>query len=195
MPTSPTRRMVKQLRRADEAAVEATAPYRDTPVVEAVSTFSEISDQPQMRMLSLALVGAGLAMGNERLARAGSRMLLAHEVATLAKNLVKDRVDRHRPRSAGSAREKEPRKGKSNAKEVTSFPSGHSSGATAAALAFAREYPEARGAALALAGLVALVQVPRRAHYLTDVLAGVAIGIAAEALANKASATVFEEDD
>ena len=36
----------------------------------------------------------------------------------------------------------------------------------------------------ATAGVVAASQVPRRAHYPTDVVAGVAIGLAAEALTN-----------
>ena len=182
-----SRRIVKQLRRADEAAAGMAAPYRGTPVVKAASVFSEISDQPQMRLLSAALIGAGLLSGKKRLAQAGARMLAAHEVATLAKDLVKNRVDRHRPRSAARARQKEPRPGSSHRKEVTSFPSGHSAGATAAALAFSREYPLARPVTLALAGVAALAQVPRRAHYLTDVIAGVAVGVAAEALSNAIS--------
>src|SRR3954452_25340641 len=72
-------------------------------------------------------------MGSDRLVRAGARMLLAHEAATLVKNVFKTNIDRTRPRSASSRKDKKARKGNSSAKEQSSFPSGHSAGAIAAA--------------------------------------------------------------
>ena len=71
--------------------------------------------------------------------------------------------------------------GRKRSKEETSFPSGHSAGAIAVARAFAREYPEYRAPALGAAGLIALAQIPRCAHYPSDVGAGLAVGVAAEA--------------
>ena len=108
-------------------------------------------------------------------------MAAAHLIATAAKNFVKHRVDRTRPRSARGRDGHKPQLGRSEAKEETSFPSGHSAGALAVALAFAREYPDYRGPALAGAGMIALGQIPRCAHYPTDVAAGLALGWAAEA--------------
>jgi membrane-associated phospholipid phosphatase len=54
----------------------------------------------------------------------------------------------------------------------------------AAARAFAREYPEYGAAALAAGAAVAASQIPRCAHYPTDVLAGAAVGLASEAAVN-----------
>src|SRR5688500_17843412 len=126
-----------------DARIEARMkPISDSPAVEALGTLSEIGDQFQMRILCGSLIAAGLATSNKRLWSAGARMLVAHEIATLLKDAIKRRVDRTRPRSAESQEDRKVSPGKSTAKAETSFPSGHSAGATAAAFAFAGEYPE-----------------------------------------------------
>ena len=169
---------------ADAAAAGALAPYEDHPWLEPIA---DLGDQPQLRALSVALVAAGLAAGRStgygpRLARAGLRMLVAHQLATMAKNFVKRRIDRTRPRSLHlPGKDHRIAPGTTDEKEETSFPSGHAAGAAAAASAFAREFPEHRRAAAAAGGALALVQVPRCAHYPTDIAAGLAIGLAAEA--------------
>ncbi len=170
----------------DAAAHRAVRPHRRHKAVEALSWYSEIGDQPQLRALGGGLLALGLVRGDGRMARAGARMLLAHELATAAKNFVKHRIDRSRPRSASGREEQKPTPGRSSDKEETSFPSGHSAGAVAAARAFAREFPEHQGAALAAAGAAALAQIPRCAHYPTDVGAGIALGAAAEAIVDLA---------
>ena len=168
---------------ADEAAAEAALPYRGSPAMEALGRFASLGDQPPLRTLCAAVIAAGVAGGNTRLARAGVRMLVAHTLATLAKDYVKERVDRTRPRSKSeNGKDHVPRPGRNTSKEETSFPSGHSAGAAAVALAFARDYPEYSVPAYAAAGALALAQVPRCAHYPTDVGAGLAIGLAAEAI-------------
>lgn len=171
----------KALMKADKAAVEAAAPYRRTLPVRILSRASELGDQPQLLALSGGVLALGLVRGDKRLAGAGARMIAAHMLATAAKNFVKHRIDRTRPRSANGRDGHRMKPGRSEAKEETSFPSGHSAGAIAVARAFARDYPEARAAAFGAAGLIALAQIPRFAHYPTDVGAGVAIGLAAEA--------------
>ena len=166
---------------ADAAVVDAVEPIRKTAPVRLLSTLSEIGDQPQIRALSGALFATGLIRGDRRLMRAGVRMLASHELATALKNFVKHRVDRTRPRSrdeAADAHKMQP--GKHHSKEETSFPSGHSAGAASAARAFARELPDHAGAAYAIGAGVALAQIPRCAHYPTDVGAGLVIGIASE---------------
>ena len=108
-------------------------------------------------------------------------MIIAHEGATLTKDLVKTNIDRTRPRSATSRKEKKPRKGNHTAKEKNSFPSGHTAGSIAASRALAREFPEYGAVAMGAAAVIAASQVVRCAHYPTDVAAGVVIGLAAEA--------------
>ena len=170
----------------DARTRDAAAPLRQTPAVKALSWLSEIGDQPQMRTVSAGLLFVGLARADRRMASAGARMFFAHELATAAKNFVKKRVDRSRPRSADGREDQKPSPGRSQEKEDTSFPSGHSAGAAAVARALTREYPERSVPALAAAGAVALAQIPRCAHYPTDVGAGIAIGLAAEAVVDAA---------
>lgn len=167
--------------RVDSAATEELVDYRDSLPVQALSKVAKLGDQPQMRALSLSMVALGLLMGNKRVSRAGIRMLAAHEFATAAKDFVKRRIDRTRPRSASQRRQSKARLGKSTAKRETSFPSGHSAGSMAVARAFGREFPDHQAMAVTAAGIVSVAQVPKQAHYPTDVAAGVAIGLASEA--------------
>ena len=169
----------ERLLEADAKTVEAAQPYQDNALLERLA---DLGDQPAMRVLCAATVAAGILSRDRRFVRAGFRMLAAHTLATWTKNFVKHRVDRTRPRSAG-----DPRKdhrlapGRSKAKEETSFPSGHAAGAAAVARAFAREVPEWAAPACGIGGVLALAQIPRCAHYPTDVGAGIAIGLASEA--------------
>lgn len=167
----------------DAAAAQAAKRHQGSPLVAVLEHVADLGDQPPMRILCGAVIGVGLLGGDRRLARTGLAMLAAHSLATFVKNQVKERVDRTRPRSADKdGKDSRPRFGDDNSKEETSFPSGHSAGAAAVARAFARAYPEHAGKAYTAAGILALAQIPRCAHYPTDVGAGVAIGIAAEAV-------------
>jgi undecaprenyl-diphosphatase len=170
----------------DRAAQETFEPYVEAPPVRALDWFSKLGDQPELRLIAGAMIVGGVFAANDRLVRAGARMIIAHETATLAKDFAKTEIDRTRPRSAEDRGDRKLKKGKHTAKEKTSFPSGHSAGAIAAARAFSREFPEFGPAALAGAGAVAASQVPRCAHYPTDVAAGVAIGLLSEALVDAA---------
>ena len=181
------RRQAAKVEKIDAAVADAAKPWAGTRAVKAVSLLSEVGDQPQMRTLCAAVIAAGLAGGDRRLAKAGARMLAAHTLATFAKNFIKRRIDRTRPRSKdrkGGDHRIAP--GRSEAKEETSFPSGHAAGAAAVARAFVRDYPEHAAAAYAAAGAVALAQIPRSAHYPTDIGAGIALGAAAETLIDAA---------
>jgi membrane-associated phospholipid phosphatase len=180
---------------ADAAVADAVKPYAGSAAVKAVSLLSEVGDQPQMRILCGAVIAAGLAGGDRRLTRAGLRMLAAHTIATAAKNFIKRRIDRTRPRSKDRpGRDHRIAPGRSEAKEETSFPSGHSAGAAAVARAFVRDYPEHKAPAYAAAAAIALAQIPRSAHYPTDIAAGLALGAASEALVEAAFRLATPDD-
>ena len=168
----------------DDAAHRLCRPYAETLPMKALGIFSKLGDQPELRTLSVALLAAGTFAGSDRVVRAGARMMIAHEAATVVKGLLKTNVDRTRPRSAKRRRDAKPRKGNHKAKELSSFPSGHSAGAIAAARAFSREFPEYGPAAVGAALFIALLQVPRCAHYPTDVAAGLLIGLTSESVVN-----------
>ncbi|HEX4739397.1 MAG TPA: phosphatase PAP2 family protein [Allosphingosinicella sp.] len=178
--------------RADRKTAEAVLPYEESLPVRLLEHVADLGDQPPMRILCGAVIAIGLIGGDRRLAGAGLRMLAAHTLATLVKDAVKRRVDRTRPRSAAKpGKDAKPRPGDSEAKEETSFPSGHSAGAAAVARAFARSYPEHSAPAYAAAAVLALAQIPRCAHYPTDVGAGIAIGLAAEKAVDLAERVAF----
>lgn len=169
----------------DRQAQKTFKPFKSSPPVRALDLLSKLGDQPELRVIAGAMFLAGLLSANQRLTRAALRTIIAHETATALKNLIKVNVDRTRPRSADTHRERKVKKGKHTSKDKTSFPSGHSAGSIAAARAFSREYPEYRAVVLGGAGLIAASQVPRCAHYPTDVAAGLAIGLAVEALVGR----------
>lgn len=176
------KRVTESIEQADVAADRAVAPLASSRPVRIAAVLSEIGDQPQLRALCLATIGIGIVGRRPRLARAGVQMLLAHDLATELKNLGKRNIDRTRPRSRAGTDGHRITPGHNHAKEETSFPSGHSAGTFSVARAFGRHFPEHRGWALGAAGLIALIQIPRRAHYPSDIAAGTAIGLIAEAL-------------
>ena len=165
----------------DEASYEHLG-LEDERLLGALHMFSKLGDQPQLRLISGAVLAAGTFAGSDRLVRAGARMIIAHELATAAKDAIKTDIDRKRPRSADDRAERKPRKGDHQSKEMTSFPSGHTAGSIAVARAFSREFPEYGAAAIGGALLIAATLVPRRSHYPTDIAAGLAVGLAAEKL-------------
>ncbi len=177
------RNKTDRLTAAEAKATKAVAP-RSKRAAKIADAIGQLGDQPELRTISGLALAAGLLSSNRRLARAGVRMLLAHEIATLAKDVIKRRIDRTRPHSASSGSERSVKPGRHTAKTKTSFPSGHSAGAVAVARAFGREYPELQAPALAAAGVVAAMQVPRLYHFPTDVAAGILLGIGSEVVAN-----------
>lgn len=181
-----TKKIARKLLAADERAYRVLERHQQTWPVRALSSIGGLGDQGPLRVAAGVTSIVGLLSGDRRLIRAGFRMILAHELATALKNVVKHRVDRHRPKKARRREDRKLKKGERTAQAVTSFPSGHSAGSIATARAFSREFPEYSAPAIGAAATVAAAQVPKCSHYITDVVAGLAVGLAAETIVDRA---------
>lgn len=183
-PRSPS---VSAVERADLATAEQAAEWRHHPAIRILGTISQLADQPQLYTVSALTAAAGVVRGDARLARTGLRMVAAEWLATKAKSAIKHRVDRTRPHVPVDGGEYRMEPGESRDKALSSFPSGHTAGAVAVARVYASEYPEYAGAAWALAAFAGLIQIPRCAHFPSDIGAGAAIGLVAGSLVAKRS--------
>ena len=156
----------------------------DTPFVKATGELSEVADQPPLIALSAATIVAGAALRSPTVARTGARMLASHLLATGIKTLLKHSIDRTRPAAARKHGYKLEKGGK-HGPDLASFPSGHTAGAVAVARAVGREAPDWVTAANGTAIAIGAIQVPRGKHYVSDVVVGAIIGLAAEALVDR----------
>jgi undecaprenyl-diphosphatase len=127
-------------------------------------------------------VAAVLAVG--LLDRAGRRRALAVGLAclttVLVTHLLKDLVGRSRPfvvSPEGFWQWGGPKMGFTKGSRWGSFPSAHTTGAFALSAALSWCYPRGRALFMGLATITAAQRVMHTAHYLSDVLAGLAIGV------------------
>jgi membrane-associated phospholipid phosphatase len=139
-----------------------------------------------MFALGALALASGIAAGQPRLAEAGGRLLVSVALATAIKSAVKRVVGRTRPYVLADEGRYETQLMGPVEKDWNSFPSGHTADAVAAARAVARVFPEARPYAYGAAAAIAAIQIPRCAHYPSDVTAGALVGLAAEAVADRA---------
>lgn len=153
-------------------------------MVRAAGAASGVGDQAPLFTLFGLLTAYGLLTGNSRAATAGARAVASVLVATAAKSAIKRTISRTRPNVVMDEGRYAMVPLGPDEGPWHSFPSGHTAGSVAAARALARVYPEASGPAYLAAAAIALVQVPRGAHYPTDVVAGAALGWGAEAIAD-----------
>lgn len=174
--------VLRRLERADLALAKRMGKLHDHPVMKVAGEASEMADQPPLIALSLATLAGGVLLRRPTLAVAGARMLAAHAVATGIKAVVKRSVDRTRPFVLEDEGKYVVRKGHRRDTRYNSFPSGHTAGAVAVAQAIARTAPRAAWPARAWAAGIAAIQVPRGAHFPSDVAAGAAIGFAADGI-------------
>lgn len=178
--------VIDQLHAADVALSVEAGQMRDHQVIAAAGAVSEIADQPPAFTLAAIALGAGLLSRRPRLAEGGGRALAALWLATRTKSAIKSVVVRTRPYKLLEEGHYETGVNGPDSHPYNSFPSGHTADAFAAARAIGRVAPGARGPLLGLAALIGLVQVPRATHHLADVIAGAAVGIAAEAVVHHA---------
>jgi len=117
-------------------------------------------------------LGVGLALVAAGQPRLGLAALLANTGSHLVVQILKRAVARVRPCDASGTP-----LALVDLPDPHSFPSGHAAAATAVAATVALAHPMIAPVVLPLAGLVAYSRVALRVHHLSDVLAGVALGL------------------
>lgn len=187
--------VIEAVETADIAITDAIAPHRDLGLVKVLGLIGKAGDQPPLAILSGAVLLAGLIRRQPSVARAGVRMLAAHGLATAAKNVIKTHVDRSRPFLQVEEGRYERGPGQRRDKRYSSFPSGHTAGAVAVAEAVRRELPDLTVPARVAAAVIAVAQVPKCAHYPSDVGAGAVVGVLSEALVNALVRVAFESGE
>lgn len=162
--------------------LEPVLKLQDTVIVRALTPLCKLADETPLMVISGVTLTTGMLLRRADLARVGARMLAAHLVANAAKTVLKGSVDRLRPNAV--EHEPEIRRGSgTDDKAANAFPSGHTAGAVAVAQAVAHERRDYATPARSIAVLASVTQVPRGAHYLTDVLSGAVVGWVSERIA------------
>jgi membrane-associated phospholipid phosphatase len=178
------KRTAHKVGKAEHRATAAVRRLGDTAPVKALAPLAKLTDEPPLAALAAGTLALGVLLKKPLLVRSGARMLASHLLATGMKTVGKAGVDRVRPAAEGA-----PHVAKGHGtddKTRNAFPSGHTAGAVAVGQAVAHEVPGAATPARGLAALAGALQVPRGAHYVSDVLAGAAIGWLAERIAGAA---------
>ena len=173
--------------KADVAAGLKLARWRDRRWVQAAAKAGDLGDQEPLYALTGAVLAFGLLRRDRRIAEAGARMFAAVAAADAAKSFIKRSVTRTRPHVLIDEGEYDRDIGGADEKPRQSFPSGHAAGAAAVARALSRVYPQAGLAAGAGAAALGVTRVAKGAHYPLDVLAGALVGLACEAVLDRAA--------
>lgn len=126
-----------------------------------------------LMVVALILSGIGVWKGREKLKTVGARALIALVASAAAVTVIKHGVGRARPRLMDQGIL---HWGPSLQIGFDSFPSGHATSAFAMAAVLSFYYPAYRWIWYSTAVLVAFTRVYIGAHFVTDVLAGAALG-------------------
>ena len=118
-------------------------------------------------------IPAVLWLAGGHVAATGRTALVANALSHVAVQILKRTVARARPCDANGVL-----LAAIAIPDPFSFPSGHSAAATAVAVSIALAHPWLAPVALPLACAVCLSRVTLRVHHRTDVVAGVALGLA-----------------
>lgn len=164
---------------ADVRRTHRATRHDDGAGVRLAGRAAEFADQPPLIALSVTTIAVGAVLRQPVVLRSGVRMLASHLLATGVKTVLKSAIDRTRPARAVKEGHHLGKGDGADDTSLNSFPSGHTAGAVAVAQAVAAEAPLA-ALPLQLAALgVGVVQPSQGKHYISDVVAGAAIGWAA----------------
>jgi membrane-associated phospholipid phosphatase len=177
---------IKTVEAADVEVSRSVSDYKDSAPVKALGVFGEMTDQPPLYAFIGGVAAVAVIRRDRRLLGTAGRMFAAHWLGIRAKNAVKNAVDRTRPQMLIEEGRYELTKGRRPEKAFSSFPSGHTVGAVAIARALVRDYPQYRPGAYLACVAAAVARIAKCDHFLSDTVAGAAIGWGAEAAVNAA---------
>lgn len=172
------------LARADLSIAAAATKAGRRPALKPVAQLAEIADRPPLLAIAAAVTVAGLVRRDRKMKRTGLRMLIAVGLATSIAKTGKKLVSRTRPDTLVDDHRHAMFRGGPNENAYNSFPSAHAAGGFAAARAASRDYPVFAPQALSSAVVAGGLKVLKGDHFPSDILAGLAIGAAAELVAN-----------
>jgi membrane-associated phospholipid phosphatase len=177
---------VSLVEQTDIAVASQLAQHRHHPAVRAVTTLCRLAGKPPLLAVSVVVIASwGLLAGDHRLARRGGYLLASLALASAFKALIKRALSRTRPNVLLDRGVYRVELLGPDTRPWHAFPSGHTAAAMALARAVVRCWPGAGLPAYGGAAAIGLAQVPRGAHYPTDVLVGALVGLAAEAIMNR----------
>lgn len=172
------------LARADLSLAAAATKAGRRPALKTITRLAEIADRPPLVAISAAVTVAGLIRRDRKMKRAGLRMLIAVALAASAAKTGKKLVARTRPTKLVDEHRHAMYRGGAHDHDLESFPSAHAAGGFAAARAASRDYPIFAPQALSTAVVAGGLKVLKGDHFPSDILAGLALGAAAELIAN-----------
>ena len=181
-----TKQVADEAEDADRRQAHRATRKEDGAFVRVAGKASELADQPPLIALSTVTILAGVAARRPMVLRTGVRMLASHLVATGIKTVLKNAIDRTRPSRAVKDGYHVGKGSGADDTSLNSFPSGHTAGAVAIAQAVAAEAPLVALPLQAAAIGVGVLQPSRGKHYISDVLAGAAIGWISERMVDAA---------
>lgn len=182
------KKKAKKLARLEHRLLAGLSRQGDAATVRALTPLAKAADEPPLLALALGTLVLGAVLRRPDVIRSGARMTASHLVATGLKTALKASVDRRRPNVAAARGPRLAKGSGAGDTDENAFPSGHTAGAVAVAQAVAHELPAVAAPARIAAGTAGALQVPRGAHYVSDVLAGAAIGFLSERIAGWAMA-------
>jgi len=158
-----------------DGLVAASIPHCQSPLLNAaVDIINPIGSGVTLLIVCVALAVVSRRLRRPRLHDAACIAALAFASAGLIEFSLKHLVGRPRPdaalASAGLL-------GPSFAPDIDSFPSGHATSVFAVATIFAAYYPRLRWPLYALAAAIAVGRVYLARHYVSDIIAGGALGV------------------
>ena len=155
--------------------VASWATHARTPLLDLlVGAINPIGAGVTLLVLSVVLAAVSRCAGRARLPDASVLAAMTFASAGLAEFTLKHLVGRPRPDTGLAAAGLF---GPSFATDIDSFPSGHATSVFAVAAVFAAYYPRLRWPLYGLAAAIALGRVYLERHYVSDIVAGAALGL------------------